>query len=145
MAFRVINWGEGRSVDLPVGGSSIVWLKGAAAVHTSGLMALASADQNGSVHYICDQTITTGSSSGDLVRFIKVGNNVRISADCEDAPTQTTVGTLCDLAGASSLDPDSVTDALFYIESIDITSGNGAVGTSTVVTGYFQSATANAL
>ena len=143
MAFRVLNYEEARQVDLPVGGSSIVWLKGAAAVHTSGLMALAAADQNGSVHYICDETITTGSAAGDIVRFLKVGNHVRISADCEDAPAQDDVGTLCDLAGASSLDPNSATDALFFIEAIDLQ--DGAVATSTVVTGYFQSAQANAL
>ena len=144
MAFRVLNWEEARQVDLKCA-ASVAFVKGSAAVHASGFMTLAATDQNDAVHYIADETVTTGAAAGDLVRFLKVGNHVRISADCEDAPAQTDVGTLCDLAGAASLDPNSVTDALFYIEGIDISRGNGAVGTSTVVTGYFQSAQANAL
>lgn len=141
MAFRVLNWEEGRLVDLP-STVSVAFVKGNAATATSGLMTNAAADQDTSVHYICDETVTT-TSSGELVRFYRVDPSVRIHADCEDAPAQTDVGTFCDLAGAGSLDPDSTTDALFFIESIDIT--ENAVGTSTVVTGYFQSATANAL
>lgn len=140
MSFQVLNWEEGRLVDLPAT-NAVTFVKGNALTITSGLVTNAAADQNIDVMYIADEGKLT-TTTGELIRCYKIGPSVRLRADCEDAPAQTDVGTFCDLAAAGSLDPNSVTDQLFFIESIDLT--EGAVGTSTVVTGYFQNGTPNA-
>lgn len=139
MAFRILNWEEGRVVDLPAT-NAVTFVKGNAIAFSTGLVTNASIDQDTDVRYIVDEGKLT-TVSGELLRCYKIDPSVRLSADCEDAPAQTDVGTFCDLAGAGSLDPNSSTDDLFFIESIDLQAG--AVGTSTVVTGYFQNGVPN--
>jgi hypothetical protein len=141
MAFRPLNFEEGRLVRLPTA-ASITFTKGNACVDNGvGLLTNAAAATAVDVKYIAAETVTTGASTGDLVDFYKVDETVRVSADCDAAPAQTDVGTMCDLAAAASLNPDASTNDLFFIESIDLSPG--AVGTSTVVTGYFVHGTPN--
>lgn len=141
MAFRVLNFEEGRIVHLAAA-ASITFVKGnAIADNAVGFITNASGGQGGDVHYIADEAKVTGASTGELVRCYKVGPSVRISADVDNAAAQANVGTVCDLAGAGSLNPNASDDDLFYIESIDL--AGGAVGTSTVVIGYFQNGVPN--
>lgn len=141
MAFQPVNFEEGRLVRLPAA-ASITFTKGNAAVDNgSGLMTNAGASTAVDVRYIVAETVTTGSSTGELVDFYRVDDSVRIKADVDAAAAQTDVGTVCDLAGAGSLNPDASTHDLFYIESIDLS--DGAVGTSTKVFGYFVGGTPN--
>jgi len=134
MAFRALNFEEGRLVRLPVAAATMV--KGDAMVDNgSGFLTPATGGNGTQIEYIAAATVATTPTEGDLHDFYRVGPSVRISADCDAAPAQTDVGTYCDLAAAGSLNPDASTDDLFYIESIDL--AGGAVGTSTVVTGYF--------
>ncbi len=140
MAFRPLNWEEGRVVQLPAA-NAITFVKGnAARDNGSGFMDNSAANEEGDVQYIVAQAVLTA-SEGELVEFYRVDPSVRISADCDAAPAQTDVGTMCDLGGAGTLNPDQSDDDLFYIESIDL--AGGAVATSTVVTGYFTQAVPN--
>lgn len=141
MAFRVLNFEEGRVVQLAAA-ASVTFLKGNAIRDNGvGFIDNSAANEEGDVQYICNEAIVTGGSTGELVTCYRVDPSVRISADCDLAPAQTDVGTLCDLGGAGTLNPNQSDDDLFYIESIDLS--NGAVGTSTVVTGYFTQAVPN--
>lgn len=141
MAFYPVNFESGRLISMPTAASVTTTIGGAAKDNGSGYLTNAAADDNTEVRYIFWQATTTGASAGDEILCYKVDESVRIHADCEDAPAQTDVGTFCDLAGSASLDPDSSTDDLFYIEKIDL--ADGAVGTSTKVYGYFTSGVPN--
>ena len=142
MAFQPVNWEEGRMVQLPAA-ASITFTKGnAIADNGSGFITNASAGQGVDVKYVAAETVTTGASTGDLVLCYDVTGNVRCRADCDAAPAQTDVGTVVDLAGAGSLNPDASADDLFFIESIDL--AGGAVGTSTSVFGHFVHGAPNA-
>ena len=140
MAFQPVNYEEGKVVLLPAA-DAITFVKGnALADDGNGLLTNAAGDQNADVKFIAADSLLT-TSSGQLINVIPV-EGLRILADCEDAPAQTDVGTHCDLAAAGTLDPNSTTDDLFFIESIDL--ADGAVGTSTKVFGYFATAVLNA-
>lgn len=129
MAFIPLNFEDGHLVDLPM--TAATYTKGQALTCTSGYYVTAAADQNGEVFAVCMENITIA-STGDTAKCVST-RGVRFLADCEDAPAQTDVGTFCDLAAATTLDPDSSTDDLFFIEKI-----YGKVGTATQVIGYFM-------
>ena len=142
MAFRPVNYEEGRLVGLPAA-ATITFVKGNAAIDNgSGFMTNGASNTAVDVLYICDQTITTGSTAGEVVRFYKVDPSVLINADCDAVVSQTDVSKSCDLAAAGSLNPDAVTNALFYIESAD-TSNAQAVETTTRVNGFFLNGPSN--
>ena len=141
MAFRPLNFEEGRIVHLPTA-ASVTFLKGSAlADNGSGFLTNASGGQGGDVYFISDEALVSGASTGELLRCYRVDPSVRISADCDAVVSQTDVGTVCDLAGAASLNPDATADDLFYIEMID--TSTGPAETSTVVNGYFQGGVPN--
>ena len=129
-------------IDLPM--VAATYTKGQALSVTGGNYTTAAADQDGEVFAICMEGIVVGTSGNTALCIPTRG--VRFLADCEDAPAQTDVGTFCDLAAATTLDPNSSTDDLFFIESIDTSRANGGlgpVGTSTRVYGYFNHANPN--
>ena len=135
MAFRPVNFEEGAVVLMPVATSQTV-VKGDCLVDNgSGLLAVATSSTAVDINYVAAETITTTATT--LVKCIPT-RGIRFNVDCDAAPAQTDVGTLCDLASVSTVNPDASTHDLFYIESIDLT--GGAVGTSTKVFGYFQHA-----
>ncbi len=137
-----MNYDEGRLVGLPAA-ATITFTKGNTAIDNgSGFMTNGSSATAVDVLYICDQTITTGSATGELVRFYKVDPSVLINADCDGVVSTVDVGTSCDLAAAGSLNPDATTNAIFYIESAD-TSNAQAVETTTRVNGFFLNGIAN--
>ena len=134
MAFIPLNYEEGRVVLLPLA-ASITTTKGGAVVDNgSGFLTNAASSTAVDIQYVTAEAMTSGSSTGELVACWPT-RGVRFVADCDAAPAQTDVGTHCDLATAATLNPDASTNDLFFIESID--TGDGAVGTSTKVTGYF--------
>lgn len=133
MAFIPTNFDDGKVIDLPA--AAATYTKGQALTYASGNVSTASADQNGEVFAVSMEGKVIG-TAGDPLKCI-ITRGVRFLADCEDAPAQTDVGTFCDLASATTLDPDSSTDDLFFIEAID-GRGSQAVGTSTKVIGYFM-------
>ncbi len=143
MAFIPVNFEDGDRISLPM--VAATYTKGQALSVTGGNYTTASGDQNGEVFAVCMEGIVIA-SNGDKANCV-ITRGVKFLADCEDAPAQTDVGTHCDLASATTLDPDSSTDDLFFIESIDTSFANGglgAVGTSTRVYGYFAHENLNA-
>lgn len=143
MAFIPVNFDEGYEIDLPM--VAATYTKGQALSVTGGNYTTAAGDQNGEVFAVCMEAIVIA-TNGDKAKCVTT-RGVKFLADCEDAPAQTDVALTCDLASATALDPDSVTDNLFFIESIDTSFANnglGAVGTSTRVFGYFAHENLNA-
>ena len=141
MAFVPLNWEEGRLIQLPCA-ASVAFVKGGAAIYVSGVMNVAAAGEQGDIQFIVAETVTTSAAAGDIVDFYRVDPSVRIEADVDAAAAQTDVGTFCDLATVSTLNPNASDDDIFFIEKIDLR--GGAVGTSTKVTGYFTHGTPNA-
>jgi hypothetical protein len=136
MAFRPINYEEGKVVHVPAATSTTV-VKGDCLIDNgSGLLTVASSGTAVDINYVAAESVVT-TSNGQLVACIPT-RGVRFEADCDAAPAQTDVGTLADLASVSTINPDASSNDLFFIEKIDLT--KGAVGTSTVVTGFFQHA-----
>ena len=139
MAFRPINYEDGK-VELVAAATSQTIVKGdALADNGSGFLAVATSSTAVDVEYIAAKTITT-TSNGELIPCIPT-KGVRFNADCDAAPAQTDVGTVCDLASVSTLNPDASSNDLFYIEAIDLS--GGAVGTTTRVIGHFVEGTPN--
>lgn len=96
----------------------------------SGYLTNASAGGNVDVRYIAAEVVTT-TANGQMVLCWRT-EGTKFLADCDAAWAQTDIGTECDLATAATLDPNSSTDDIFYIES-----GVGTVTVSTQVRGYF--------
>jgi len=137
MAFIPQNYEEGDLIELPM--VAATYTKGQALTVSSGNYTTAAADQNGEVFAVCMEAVVIA-TNGDKALCIST-RGTRFLADCEDAPAQTDVGLFVDLASATTLDPDSSTDDLFFIEKIDTSYANGGlgpVGTSTRVYGYFM-------
>lgn len=82
------------------------------------------------IEYIAWETVTT-TADGQLVQVYRVAGGVQILADTDNAPAQTDVHTLADLASVNTINPDASTNDLFYIEKID-----GAVANKRVI-GHF--------
>ena len=143
MAFRPINFEEGRLVSLPAK-ASITFVKGDACVDDgAGFITQAASGTAVDVLYICQKALASGGSDGDdNVELYKVDPSVLINADCDGVVSTVDVGTSCDLAAAASLNVDATTNALFYIEKAD-TSNAEAVETTTRVFGFFLNGIAN--
>lgn len=84
------------------------------------------------VEFIAAETVTTTADNQQVLCWETRGG-VEFDADCDAAPAQTDIGTDCDLATVSTLNPDASSNDLFRLTAI-----NGVVGTSTVVRGYFN-------
>lgn len=143
MAFIPQNFEEGQLVDLPM--TAATYTKGQALACTSGYYVTAAAGQGTAVEAVCMEGIVIA-TTGDTARCIAT-RGIKFRADCDAAPAQTDVGTVCDLAAATTVDPDASDDDLFFIESIDTSyadGGLGPVGTSTRVLGYFMHENPNA-
>lgn len=129
MAFTPINYDDGKLVDLPM--TAATYTKGQALSCSSGYYVTASAGQNGEVFAVCMEGIVIG-TTGLTARCI-ITRGVKFIADCDAAAAQTDVGTICDLATATTLNPDANTDNLFYIEALE-----GKTAVTTKVRGYFM-------
>ena len=134
MAFTPINYDDGKLVDLPA--TAATYTKGQALQCTSGYYITAAADQNFAIEAVSMEGKVVA-TTGDPLKCI-ITRGVRFAADCEDDPAQTDVGTFCDLASATTLDPDSSTDDLFFIEKAVLPL------TAHKVVGYFMHENPNA-
>lgn len=134
MAFIPMNYEEGKVVDLPMSTGETVVVGQVSVADTDGyyITGVSSAED---IRYVALEAAVT-TADGERVRHIET-EGVRFLADTDAAPAQTDVGTWCDLADKSTLNPDATTNAQFYIESIV-----GAVG-DLKVTGYFTRGTPN--
>lgn len=118
MAILPLNFEEGRVVALPMGngGSSQAYAVGDMLKVTSGYYLPATVGQNTDVEAVCVEagTVTT---DGTLLKCYPT-RGIKFVADTDANPARTDVGTYCDVATASTLDPDASTDDLFYIEDV---------------------------
>lgn len=131
--FKPIQFDSGKLVKMAVADAQAV-VKGAAlADNGSGYLALVAADGGAPITHVAMETVTT-TADGQMVLCIRT-DGVVFEADCEQAVSITDIGTYVDMASNSTLDPDSVTDQMFYIESI--VGGIGAAESSTKVVGWF--------
>ena len=138
MAFRPVNYDEGKNVLIPAK-ASITFVKGnALADDGAGYITNATSSTAVDVEYIAAESVTSDSTDGVTLLNCIPTRGTRFNADCDAAPAQTDVGTLADLAAAGTVNPDASANDLFFIESIDLS--GGAVGTSTKVFGYFNHA-----
>jgi hypothetical protein len=136
MACRPLNYEEGKVILVPAT-SGVAFTKGCMTKYTSGLLVLATADQNTDVTLVSATAVTT-TATGQLIPCWPT-MNVLFEVDCEVAWLTAEQGTYCDLAGETSLDTSSVTDELFFIIK-----GIGTTAVDTKVIGYFTQAAPNA-
>lgn len=101
----------------------------------SGFLTNGSSGGNNDIHYVAMETVVT-TADGQFVLMVRT-QGVNFEADTTTAPAQTDVGTVCDLAGAGTLDQTATTDNIFYIESI-----KGATADKKVI-GHFSLGTPN--
>jgi hypothetical protein len=135
MAFIPQNYDDGKLVDLPM--TAATYTKGQALTCTSGYYVTAAGSQNGEVFAVCMEGIVIA-ATGDTAKCI-LTRGVKFLADCTTAAAQTDVGTVCDLASATTLAQTATTDNLFYIESLV-----GKTAVTTKVLGYFMHENPNA-
>ena len=112
MAFTPINFEDGHLVDLPM--TAATYTKGQALTCTSGYYVTATASMGGEVFAVCMEGIVIG-TTGDTARCITT-RGPKFLADTDAAPAATDAHTECDLAAATTLNPDASGDNLFYIE-----------------------------
>ena len=118
MTFISRNYDSGRNV-LVAGAASLAAVKWNALVDNgSGFITNAASSTAVDVPFVAAETLTLGGTAGELLQCMRTGGNVIFDATTDAAPAQTDVGTRCDLASASAVNPDAVTNNLFYIESI---------------------------
>lgn len=132
MAFRPINWEEGRTFDVPATASE-AFTKGAALTYASGLVTAAAGGQGVDVWLVAAETKTIGSGGGTLRCWPTVG--VLFEADTDAVWSTVDQGTLADLASASTVDPDASADDLFFIIK-----GVGVAESGLKVIGFFAQA-----
>lgn len=138
MTFIPRNRDAGTPV-LVAGAASLAAVKYNAAVDNgSGYLTNAAAGTAVEVPFVENETITLSATAGEMVQCLRTTGGVIFDATTDAAPAQTDVGTVADLAGAASVNPDASANDIFYIESI--------VGATAdlLVRGHFQMGVPNA-
>lgn len=130
MAFRPINYEEGKLVSMACANSETIAKGDALVDNASGYLAVATSATAVDVHYVAMQSVTT-TATGQLVLCIET-ENVLFDADCDGVWSIADQGTYADLGSVSTVNPDASTNDLFYILK-----GVGTVETDTKVLGYF--------
>jgi hypothetical protein len=134
--FNPIRYDSGDLIKMKVA-NSVAVVKGAAMVDDgNGLLTLAASGTAVDIRYVAMETVTT-TSSGQEVLMVKTFG-VQFEADADAAIAQTDCLTYVDLATNSTINPDAVTNQLFFLESIV-----GAAGVSTKGLGYFSNGVPN--
>jgi len=137
MAFVPIDGDSGKYKEVAAA-DAITFVKGNAVVDDgNGLLTNASAGGNVDIFWVVMESKLT-TASGEKVLCVRT-DGVTFLADCDAAWSQTDVLTQVDLASAATLNPDAVTDQLFYIER-----GVGIAGTGKQVIGHFVPGAPNA-
>ena len=130
MSFRPLKYEEGKLVLMPCATAQTIVKGYALADNGSGYLAVATSATAVDIHYVAMQTVTT-TANGQMVLCIET-ENILFDADCDAAWSADDVGTYCDLASVSTLNPDATTNDLFYIAK-----GIGTADTDTTIYGFF--------
>ena len=134
MSFIPLNYEEGKIVNLPMSTGETVVVGQVTVADTDGYY-ITGASSAEDVRYVALEAAVT-TADGQRVRHIET-EGVRFLVDTDNAPAQTDVGTWCDLADKSTLNPDASSNAQFYLESAILPL------TAKKVTGYFTRGTPN--
>lgn len=127
--FTPLNYDSGKLVKVPLATTQTV-TKGMALIAENGYLTDNATTTTEDVLYVAmEDKVST--ADGDLVLAIPV-QGIRFEADCDAVVSVVDRFTYCDLATASTLNPDSSTEDLFFIEEIV-----GKAETATKVIGYF--------
>lgn len=131
MAFKPKQYDSGQTVRLPV--AATTFTKGDACNENGdGYYEKAQQDDGQQVTHVILETVASAATEGDMKLFLRV-DGVVFEADATHEVSRTDVGTSCDLESAGTIDPDSNTDKVFYIEDVV-----GTDGTSKVARGWFN-------
>ncbi len=134
MAFIPLNYEVGKLVNLPMSTGETVVVGQVSVADTDGYY-ITGASSTEDIRYVAMEAATT-TYDGQRVLHIET-SGVRFLAGTDAAPAQTDVGTYCDLADKSTLNPDAVSNEQFYIESAILPLS------AKKVTGYFSRGTPN--
>lgn len=117
MALRPIQYEDGQMVKLPCATSQTI-VKGdmLSNADATGYYTTVSAGDGIVPRHVAMETVTTA-ANGEMVLAIRVAGVV-FEADTDDVVSLVDVGTLCDIASKSTLDPDASSDDIFFIESM---------------------------
>lgn len=138
--FKPEQYESGKLVKMSCADAQTIVKGDALADNGSGYLATVAADGGAPITHVAMETVTT-TADGEMVLCIRTMGIV-FEADCEQTVSVTDKGTYVDMASKSTLDPDSVTDQIFYIESI--VGGDDAAETSKKVKGWFAHYAPNA-
>ena len=132
MPIRPLNYDEGKVILVPATNSE-AFTKGQMLTYSSGLVTAAAGAQGNDVWVISASAITTTSSGQLIPCWPTVG--ILFEGDTDAVWSTVDQGTLCDLASATTLDPDASADDLFFIVK-----GVGTAEVDTKVIGFFSQA-----
>lgn len=127
--FLPIRYDSGKLEKMQCANSQTITKGDALVDNGSGYLAVAASSTAVDIEYVAMETVVT-TATGQYVLCLRTAG-VQFEADTDNNPAQTDVGTVCDLATLSTVNPDASTNALFYIESI-----SGAVSNKKVL-GHF--------
>jgi len=130
MAFRPVNYETGKLVLMPCANTQTITKGDCLVDNGSGYLAVATVSTAVDIHYVAMQTVLT-TATGQLVLCIET-ENVLFEADCDAAWATANQGTYVDLATVATIDPDAVTNELFYLLK-----GIGVTAVGTKVLGFF--------
>jgi hypothetical protein len=130
MACRPLNYEEGKVILVPATNSE-TFTKGQMLTYSSGLVTAAAGGQGTDVELISASGVLT-TVSGQLIPCWPT-RGVLYECDTDAVWSTADQGTYCDLAAATTLDPDATADDLFFIIK-----GIGTAETDTKVLGFFQ-------
>lgn len=129
--FTPLNYDDGQIVEVPLANAQTV-TKGMALMPENGYLTDNATTTTEEVLYVAlEDKVST--ADGQTVRAVPVFTGIRFLADCDDVVSIADRFTHCDLATASTLNPDASTEDLFYIEEIV-----GEAEVSKQVIGYFS-------
>lgn len=117
MAFKPVQFDEGKTVELPFSTGETVVNGGAVVADTDGYYIMAGSSTATDIYYVALETVST-TADGQMVLCLRVHDKVIFEVDTDANPARTDVGTLCDLASVTTANPDASTNDLFYIEDI---------------------------
>lgn len=118
MSFKPLRKHSGKEVLLPVTASATLTKFSTCKMSSGYLVAGAAGDDE--VEYIALETVTGGSSDGDVYALVlRIDETIEFLASTGTTPVQAThVGNDYDLGSAAALDLTATTDKVFHIDSI---------------------------
>ena len=117
MALIPVNYEEGQLVELPMADAQTLVKGGVVVPLAAGYYGAGSATTAKDVQYVSMVDVVT-TATGESVLCLRTQSRTIFEADTDANPARTDVGMVVDLASLSTINPDAVTNQVFYIEDI---------------------------